>query len=566
MRLHYQRANPDVGGESMLLRFEGLLPDRTVCVLVNSGRGVHVDELMDESRGEYLGGIIVTNAHPEYYSTLGENVREETPIYAAPDTAAILTESLTGPYARNVERREAILEQLTATDDWSQLVHDLRIHPVPSGHAPGTAGFLFEITDNEDIHTVCLADEFTVRRAASYPGIEIDSVEVDSLLLSGATDESERFRDTLTETLSTICERVRGNSTVLVTADEPTGIHAAYLLGHLGKRLGSPFPITATGRTATLCEQLGFSIPNVATLPAYDAPADVLAPGTVTIADPNAPVQGISGQLFEALSDDPDAAVIRLTTNVATPTSATRCTVQSFPWNNHPSRETLDTVVDSIAPVQVVIGNRYRTETQENYHEAYDSFVWTVDDDLVYTLYDGQGWVAPAEVDPDSEQRIRQRATDREVVSLGEYELPSFARRDDVDLAAEGLDIDAVRDQLESQSAGSWRNSTSGSVTSATDGGTPSATIDSSLAELHEQIDAIESTVEERTYQASVVDAGGDVCLLRVQNPPSLEHGQDISLVLSPIDTVPELTASEDGETNETTEDTDNSVDPMKDI
>jgi putative mRNA 3-end processing factor len=570
MRLHYQRANPDVGGESVLLRFEGLLPDRTVCVLVNSGRGVHVDELMDESRGEYLGGIIVTNAHPEYYSTLGENAREETPIYAAPDTATILAASLTGPYPRNIEQREAVLEQLVSANDWSQLVHDLRIRPVPSGHAPGTAGFLFEITEGEDIHTVCLADEFTVRRTAGYPGIDLDfPSDIDSLLISGARgadeDEEGSFTRTLTEAFSTICERVRDNATVLVTADEPTGMHAAYLLGHLGKQLGSPFPVTVTGRTATLCEQLGFTIPNVATLPEYDAPEDVLAPGTVTIADPNAPVQGISGQLFEAIADDPDAAVIRLTTSVATPTSAARCTVQSFPWHNYPDRETLDRVVDSFAPVQLVIGNRYGGREDPDY--AYDSFVWTVNDDLVYTLYDGQGWVAPAEIDPDEEQRIRQPTTDDdERIALEEYESSPQPTRDDIDLAAEGLSIDAVRDRLESRAGGSWRNTT----VSATDGGTPASTaIDTSLAKLHEQISTIESTVDQRTYQASVVDAGGDVCLLRMRDPPSFKHGQDVSFVLSPIDNVPELTTSEEKETTETTETTDDAdrdQDPMNEI
>lgn len=68
---------------------------------------------------------------------------------------------------------------------------------------------------------------------------------------------------------------------------------------------------------------------------------------------------------------------------------------------------------------------------------------------------------------------------------------------------------------------------------STTDGGTTS--IDTSLAALHEQIDAIESSVASRTYQASVVDVGDDVCLFRVQNPPtSFEHGQDITLILTP--------------------------------
>ncbi|MFC6965236.1 hypothetical protein ACFQL7_28640 [Halocatena marina] len=523
---------------------------------MNSGRGVSVDELLDESRGEYLAGIIVNNAHPEYYCTLGENVREETPIYAAPDTATILAEACSAPL-RDIEYSDAILEQLVSVDTWTQLVRGMQLHPLPVGHAPGAAGFLLEIPDGTDAHTLFVADECTIRRAAGYSGIGLDlPVAIDSLVLSGAT--ADPFAPALTETLSIVCERAREDATVLVTADEPTGIHAAYLLGHLGKRLGSPFPITVTGRTATLCEQLGYSIPNVTRLP--DAPPEkVLTPGTVAIAEPDAPVQGPAGQLFEALADDPEAAVLRLTRGVATPITAAQCMVQSFPWHNYPDPETLATVVEALAPVQVVLAERPTPEA-ERLHLP-DSFVWSIDDDLVYTLYDGTNWVAPAEIDPDAAQHIRQRATayhDEPTPSEYELSLPLPVRTGTIDFAAEGLDVEVIQERLLPAESpdGSWRRSLPNGDPAGVDDGNSddttrtaeiqTASINTSLASLREQINYIESIVDGQKCQASVIDAGGDVCLFRVQDPPMVfEHGENVTLVLDTAEQVEEATHSE---------------------
>ncbi|MFC7191816.1 hypothetical protein [Halocatena marina] len=579
MRLHYQRANPDVGGESLLLRFEDVVDDRVACLLVNSGRGVSVDELLDESRGEYLAGIIINNAHPEYYCTLGENVREETPIYAAPDTATILAEACSAPL-RDIEHPDAILTQLATVDTWTQLVRGVQLHPLPVGHAPGAAGFLLEISEEADAHTLFVADECTIRRAAGYSGIGLDlPVAIDSLVLSGAT--ADPFAPALTETLSIVCERAREDATVLVTADEPTGIHAAYLLGHLGKRLGSPFPITVTGRTATLCEQLGYSIPNVTRLP--DAPPEkVLTPGTVAIAEPDAPVQGPAGQLFEALADDPEAAVLRLTRGVATPITAAQCMVQSFPWHNYPDPETLATVVEALAPVQVVLAERPTPEA-ERLHLP-DSFVWSIDDDLVYTLYDGTDWVAPAEIDPDAAQHIRQRATayhDEPTPSEYELSLPLPVRTGTIDFAAEGLDVEVIQERLLPAESpdGSWRHrapndedvashDANSAASSATNGRKTSETtsVDASLQALREQIDNIESVVAGQIYQASVVDAGDDVCLFRVQNPPaSFEHGQNVSLIIDSAETLQTVDVSEQENGSEPS-DTDNSTTDANEI
>lgn len=540
MRLHYQRANPETGGRSFLLRFEGVCPDRIACLLVNSGRGVNIDELLDESRGEYLMGIVINNAHPECYCTLGENARDDVPIYAPRSTAQIIATALTGPHARSVDYHETILDQLVVVDGWQQPTDGIQMHPLPVGHAPGAAGFLFEIVDGKGYHTLLVADEYTVRQAGGYPGVLLDfDVEIDAMIVTDAVDQP--VVPSLTEACSVICERASSGSAVLVTADEPTGLHAASLLGQLSTRFDRSRSITTMGRIATLWEKLGYSSPTVTSHPEDTSKA--LRPGTITIATPTTPVQGLSGRLFEEVSDDPDAVVVRLTHGEATPMSASRCMVQSLPWRNAPTDDTLSTVIDALAPVQVVLADRNTSANRGV--PGCDSFVWCIDDTLVYTLFDGTRWVAPAEIDPDTEHRIRSRVSDRYEEPLSSEYKPALPlpRRDEPDVTAEGIDIERIHEQLRTtraqsgpskQSAKTPLSSANNGISaesSATDGGMTS--IGGSLAALREQLTTVESIIDGRAHHASVVDAGDDVCLFRVQNPPaSLEHGQEVTLLV----------------------------------
>ncbi len=545
MRLHYQRANPDTGGESFLLRFEGVCPDRIACLLVNSGRGVDIDELLDESRGEYLMGIVVNNAHPECYCTLGENARDDVPIYATHQTARIVATALTGPHARSVDQHETILDQLVVVDGWYQLADGVQMHPLPVGHAPGAAGFLFEIVDGKRYHTVFVADEYTVRQAGDYPGVLLDlDVEIDAMIVPDAVDQP--VTPALTEACSVVCERADAGSTVLVTADEPTGLHIAALLGRLNTRFDGSRSITTMGRIATLWEELGYSAPAVTSHPEDRSTA--LRPGTITIASPTTPVQGLSSRLFEEVADDPDAVVVRLTHGEATPMSASQCMVQSLPWRNAPTRDTLTTVIDALAPVQVVLADR-NTPATEHASPACDSFVWCVDDSLVYTLFDGARWVAPAEIDPDTEHQIRSRVSDRYEEPLVSEHGPTIPlpQRSDPDIAAEGIDTERIHKQLQAAqpqpepskqpaiAPPPTANDDASTGSSATDGGMTS--VGASLAALREQLTTVESIIDGRTHRASVVDAGDDVCLFRVQNPPaSFEHGQEVTLLVDVAD------------------------------
>ncbi|UPM43501.1 hypothetical protein [Halocatena salina] len=538
--MHYQRANPDTGGESFLLRFEGVCSDRIACLLVNSGRGVDIDDLLDESRGEHLAGIIINNAHPECYCTLGENARDDVPIYATHQTAQIIATALTGPHARTVDQPETILEQMVVVDGWHQFVNGVQLHPVPVGHAPGAAGFLFEIVDGKRYRTLFVADEYTVRQAGGYPGVSLDlDVEIDAMIVTDAVDQP--VQPALTEACSIICERANTGSTVLVTADEPTGLHVAGLLG----RLEQSRSVTILGRIATLWEEFGYSAPNVTIHP--EDRVEALGSGSIAVATPTTPVQGLSGRLFEELSDDPDAVVVRLTHGEATPMSASRCMVQSLPWRNLPTHDTLSTVIDAFTPVQVVVADRNAAADRGG--PSCDSFVWCIEDDLVYTLFDGARWVAPAEVDPDTEHRIRNRVSDRyEEPLLSEHgptiPLPQYS---EPDLAAEGINAETVHEQIQDpvpQSEPTEQPATpmpppapsdTTAESSATDGGTTS--IGASLAALNERLTTVQSMIDGRTHRASVVNAGDDVYLFRIRNPPaSFEHGQEVSLLVTADD------------------------------
>ncbi|RRJ32201.1 MBL fold metallo-hydrolase [Halocatena pleomorpha] len=537
MRLHYQRANPDTGGESFLLRFEEVCSDRIACLLVNSGRGVDVDDLLDESRGEYLMGIVVNNAHPECYCTLGKNARDDVPIYVTHQTAQIVATALTGPHARTIEQPETVLEQMVVVDGWHQFVDGVQLHPVPVGHAPGAAGFLFEITDGKRYRTLFIADEYTVRQAGGYPGVSLDlDIEIDAMIVTDAVDQP--VQSALTEACSIICERANTGSTVLITADEPTGLHVAGLLG----RLDQSRSVTILGRIATLWEEFGYSAPNVTIDP--EDRLEALSSGSIAVATPTTPVQGLSGRLFEELSDDPEAMVVRLTHGEATPMSASQCMVQSLPWQNLPTRDTLSTVIDAFNPVQVVVADRNATDDRGV--PACDSFVWCIDDDLVYTLFDGARWVAPAEVDPDTEHRIRNRVSDRYEEPLLSEHGPSIplSQYSEQDLVAEGIDAEAINEQIQdppTQSETPEQTATpmappvvsdTTAESSATDGGTTSIGV--SLAALNDQLTTVRSMIDGRTHRASVVDAGDGVYLFRVQDPPAaFEHGQEVSLLVA---------------------------------
>lgn len=541
MKLSYQHANPHGGNESFLLRFDEPGRNRSPCLLVDSGSDVDVDELLGE--GDYLVAILLTHAHLDHYRTLTDNLRDGSPVYTATDTASIL-ETVLEEGRRNYDLGETapVIDALETVDGWQTVVGDVRLHPVPAGHAPGAAGFLVEFVDEGDPHHLLVTGDFTRRRTAGYPGLDVGAVDVEAVFLSGATaDGVER---TLTETVGTAVERARAGSTTLLAASGLAGVHLAYLLGHVAERVDGP-PVTLVGQTAKLYEELGYDVPNVTSTPTFASPTEVLAPGTVTVGGPEVPLEGSTGRLFDYVRSDPGATLLQVTGGATDPVEGGECTVYAHALSNHPTEATVDGVVESLAPAEVVITHQ-SSRAADRFKDRYDALTWATDDDEEYVIYDG-GWQGPPWV---HESTIRSVLADH----IGPRfdppdELPTPVRGG-VDLAAEGLDVEVL--------VGRFRGSpevTGGTADEGTkvdgDGGTvvPTGTTEANpdaatgaasraearepagFAEVERRLERIEAKVDGPTVRVRVVDAGDGVTLLRVLDAAAaLEDGAELTL------------------------------------
>ncbi|ELY73527.1 MBL fold metallo-hydrolase [Natrinema pallidum] len=555
MEIQFQHANPYSGRESVLLRVDGLLADQTVCVLVDAGANVSAADLLDEDANEYLSAVCLTHAHLDHYQSLGATLDHAAPVYAAADTAQMLEDVFAaGADHYELSNTARVLEQLEPIAEWTQVVPGLRVQPVPAGHTPGAAGFLFDVTDGDEQRTILVTGDFTNRRAAGYPGFDPDlPVDVDILVLTAAT--SEAYEPTLTDAVATICERVRAGSTVLATASGLTGLQMGYLLGHLADHRDETLPITLVGHVAKLYDRLDYTVPNVQAAPEFVDPTDVLAADGVTIAGPEVPVDGSAERLFETISDDPGATLVQLINGGSSPVTSAACTTHQFSLSNHPTPETLDGVVEGLSPVHVVITHQQGAAANQ-YKDKYDSFVWATDDTTCYTLLDESGWTPPPWVTESTTRRV-QAGTNTSGRLLGdavddvEIPLPNVTRVDDVDLGAEGLDLERLRDRLPTGRVGQTPDGASDDQqgddgsTAATDsvradgmagewpGTTDEPDIETALTSLDARLERIETAVTERGIDARVVDAGDDTLLLRLDNPPEhLEHGQRLRVLL----------------------------------
>ncbi|ELZ88470.1 putative exonuclease of the beta-lactamase fold involved in RNA processing [Haloferax elongans ATCC BAA-1513] len=560
MEIQFQHANPYSGRESVVLRIDGLLSGQTVCVLVDAGQNVDVTDLLNEDENEYLAAICLTHAHLDHYQSLGDNLVHGAPVYATTDTATMLEDVFAaGEDHYELSNTNRVLEQLEPIVDWTQIVPGLRVHPVPAGHTPGAAGFLFEITDGDESRTILVTGDFTDRRAAGYPGFDSElPVDVDILVLTAATND--QFDSTLTDAVATICERVWAGSTVLTTVSGLTGLQVAYLLGHLAEQWDERLPITLAGHVAKLYDRLKYTIPNVESIPEFTDPAAILAPDAVTIAGPEVPVDGSAERLFESVSEDPGATLVQLINGGSSPVTNSACTIHQFSLSNHPTPQMVDDVVEALTPVHVIITHQ-KGAAANQYKDKYASFVWATDDTDCYTLLDESGWTPPPWVTESTTRRVHSE-TNRRGRLLGDaldgdVPLPTATRLDDVSLDAEGLNLEALRDRLsvdrteqtlaESsgvphgtdgclESVGSAKlDGVSGASTTADE--TSDSDIDTALEKITSRLDQIETAVTERGVDARVVDAGNGTILLRLVDPPDqLEHGQQLRVILSEMD------------------------------
>lgn len=562
MRFSYQVANPRSGGESYLLRFEGALDGQTACVLVDSGQGVDLDSLLGDD--EYLTAVLLTHAHLDHYVSLSKTLRHGAPVYASQPTANVLEHVLTeGEKNYDIGDSDDVLDALTPVTEWTSLLAEVDVRAVPAGHVPGGAGFVFRFRDDEEYNHVFVTGDFTTRTAGGYPGLATTfPADVDALITNGTTRNG--VERTLTDATSTALRRAEEGSTVLLTASGLTGVSMAYRLGHLSDQLDCSVPITLVGQAAKLYEDLDYDVPNVETVPVFDGVSELLARGRITISGPEIPVEGSSRTLFSAIEDDAAATLVQLTGGATNPVESASCTVYDFELVNHPTLDTVDSVVSALDPIQIVVGHGTRRQLNQYRGRYDDGFVWLGATDDENVLYDDGRWLAPPWLDEAAADAIRRQDWRQNGVRTGTGEVEGWddvppVERDDsssLDLSTEGLLLDELESQFRSPSMPdvNTRDGTDdeavtndgaradASTTERDDSREETATkqFDGDFqAELRSRLETIENAVSapESRIRARVVDAGEDVTLLRVvEGDPEFEHGEELGLILSDSD------------------------------
>ena len=573
MKLSYQHANPSTGGGSYLLRFRDATRVRTACVLVDAGADVDLDALLGDD--EYLAAVLLTHAHLDHYASLADSLRDGAPVYAAEPTADVLGDVLAeGEKNYDIGAVDRALDAVEPLAGWETLLPDVSVAPVPAGHAPGAAGFVVRFRDGSRDNHLLFTGDFTTRPVAGYPGLRTDlPVAVDALFVNVST--AEAFRETLTEALFTVVERSRAGSAVLATASALTAVHCAYLLGHLGERLDEAIPVTLAGQAAKLYADLGYDAPNVEAVPVFDSADDLLDRGAVALAGPEVPSEGSARSLFGAIRDDASATLVQLIGGPTDPVETATCTVYDYEVVNHSSLPVIDDLVAALDPIHVVAGHGSRAALRD-FRGRYDErFVWASDDARERTLYDDGRWASPPWLSDVAVKSIRAQDWRTngnrfgDGAEAGDETLPPVARTADVNLEAEGVDVErfvnrfgpddaattlpATRSAVECESVES-ETVESESVESAAsspepksnsqdsdslDGACPppaeaaASDTEAFRREVLDRLGDIESAVSGRRCRARVVEGDDGETLLRLSVDVDLDPGDEVDVVLT---------------------------------
>ena len=546
MRVTYQHANIRSGNESTLLRFTATDGTRA-CLLVDAGVGVDLDSLLGDD--EYLNAILLTHPHIDHYRTLAKNVRHNAPIYATDATATALEHALPAAQQDNdLGDVSVALDALEPIDEWTSILSDLEVRPVPAGHTAGGAGFAIRFRDEDatddplrgEQHILASGD-FTTRPCAGYPGFATSyPFDVDCLLLNVPTNDS--FSAALDESLRVSLERAYAGSRVVVAASSLTGVQYATLLGHCAATLDREFPIRLVGQGAKLYEALEYDAPGVETVTVFDQPDDVLADGGVTIAGPASPTTGSAGRLLRAIDDDPAAAFVQLTTGDDDLSDA-RCTTRSVPLANHPTAETIDDVVRTIAPKEVVIKHA-RGSTLNRFQRRFDRcFTWGTNDTDRHCLYADGEWRTPDWIADSTADRIRRRRWEavRERPTGAAASIPACRRRS-IDLEAEGVDLAALEDAFSGPVTDPYADAES-EPASESERSDDDRSVESDVTQRPEQsfedevltrLEAIEARLESSpdAIRARVLSDGADEQVLRLAESTALEAGDVVEITI----------------------------------
>lgn len=544
MEVDFRHANPTTSNESTLIRFDdGPGHTHTPCLLIDAGRNVDVESLLRED--DYLAGIIITHAHIDHYTSLADNLIDNAPVYMATDTAKIFETVLNANETFSSHDTTTILDAITPVDDWVNITTDIRIHPVPAGHAPGAAGFLVQFRDDNVWRTILATGDFSLQRVAGYPRFTTNlPVDIEALILTGATAPADADTD-MTPALSQAVEYAQAGARVLLTTTGLTGVTAAYRLGHLGDELGTQYPIGIFGQAAKLYKQLEYDIPQVHAITEFDDASAYFREGMIAISSPQVPRTGAAAELFAAIKHDSNAALIQLTNGASTPRTTAACTITDFTHAAHPTEADVDALVETLAPLEVFITHQTGSGV-ERYRDKYSSYVWATDDPDWYQLYNDE-WQAPPWMTAHGKAQVY---TNRDTLQIptdsDETAIPTPTRDGTVDLAAEGLTLDAFH----TEPATITGPTPTPPPETETDGTSSSDAPESTSTPTSDQPDATAASATGTTVvrdaadtvstTARVIDGGDGLTLLRVTDSDAAaalrnhaDHGDELTLTVT---------------------------------
>lgn len=446
MQISFQHVNPQAGHESTLLF---VTPDSgpPSTYLIDAGEDVSLGAFLGGDQS--LDGVFLTHAHSDHYESLGRvlSTDPDCPVYTSPATAAIF-EQVYGQAAqhRDLGGVDRVAGALTPVESWTALSDRVDVCPVPAGHAPGAAGFLFAVDDlrrNDETVTVLATGDFTTHPVAGYPGLCLpDDVHVDVMVANVTT--ADEFTDQFTAALKTILEHALGGATTLVGADALAGVHTAYALGQLVAELDREVPVRLVGQTAKLYTELGYDVPSVTARPSFTDPSDELSRGTVTVAGPAAPVQGSTERLYDRIAADSSAAFLQLTASENTAVTGKGCTTARHNYSPHPTVDQFERFVDDHLPRHLVFKHT-SVEEAKSLGDSFERFFhWANNDTREHLLYDDGTWVAPEWVSDSQADRIRMKtyraSSPRMPLDQSPDERPTVSlTRTAPDLEAEGV-------------------------------------------------------------------------------------------------------------------------------
>ena len=556
MEIQYQDANPDSGGQSIVLYFDDGM-GMTQCVLVDSGPGVNVDELLDDD--EYLAGILLTHAHTDHIRSLSANIQPGIPVFATPETASLLTELFApsnepasqqytdkpGPYGWDHDR---LTETITPVSEWNQLIPHVDFRPLPVGHAPGAAGFEIRINDGNSKQTMLITGDLSTESVAGNPGFCPTRIDADSVITnlpqSAYTQESE-----YAESIEWIVEQISAGQSCLIGAGSLPAVHYASTLATLSHQNGLGLEIGLVGHAATAYESLGFDWTDTESITvrqfsAADALKSALDTIDIVLCGPPELDAGSGKSIFQAVRADSSVSIaqIRLGEFRSTLDEDTIAgPLSQWQYYTHATADEIAEILQDICPKQLLLKHGGGSDFIDKCDYSY---VWATDEREKFTLYTTQtGWRAPPWMTSDGRELIERKRTEMPATpTIADDEYPysvkdiTLSGPSPLDLAAEGIDSESLAPHfspIREQNNQSDTVSPDEFSSSAATGSRYSVTTSDGVASEEQSVESTQSTSEaESITEATVIDGGDGITLLRIDGHTPLTHGETISVSL----------------------------------